>query len=59
MKPFISYCLVVLAATAILSAGDQPASAPGPPATVKNDWSFAKAWLHREIDAPSDSGAQM
>jgi RNA polymerase sigma factor (TIGR02999 family) len=29
------------------------------PATVKNDWSFAKAWLHREIDAPVESGEHL
>src|SRR5262245_40839262 len=29
------------------------------PATVKNDWSFARAWLHREVhaaDTPAKSG---
>jgi RNA polymerase sigma factor (TIGR02999 family) len=31
------------------------------PATVKNDWAFARAWLHRELDGSSEgtgSGAQ-
>lgn len=27
------------------------------PATVKNDWAFAKAWLHRELEGKSKSEA--
>ncbi len=41
---------------------DQTAAALGiSPATVKNEWSFARAWLHRAMsrgdESPSDGGA--
>jgi RNA polymerase sigma factor (sigma-70 family) len=48
--------VVMLRYFAGLSIEETAAALSVSPATVKNDWTFARAWLHREL-ARGDTGA--
>jgi len=40
-----------------LSVEETAAALDVSPSTVKNEWAFARAWLHRELSGENDSPA--
>jgi RNA polymerase sigma factor (sigma-70 family) len=48
--------VVMLRYFAGLSVEETAAALGVSAATVKNDWAFARAWLHRELGSPNGAG---